>query len=318
MAEDTVSAAEMEARLQALLEIGVPELLRLSGSIHAQLKAMGDDLPSTADLMRLDMIKLSFDTWRNMLAQDDVMFINLKQTPFNRIGGDDVASRANAETALCSVNLVSLLTAILKAKQGKADVVLLLQDLDDVFPMLFVPTTQERNNETFDLAFRIRCCVLAESLAGSSQDSALYLAANIFCEKAHVDAESAQETLEAGPYRQLANVNLNEDGTPREVFHTRLKQLLSQMSHGGEPEFRAFLDETYSQETLTADLKTWAMNKLEQLIKQPVAASNERSVREESDGLFIAAEQEQQDGPDSGSEETQSQAIHIPEISGPQ
>ncbi|KAK7750464.1 hypothetical protein SLS62_007654 [Diatrype stigma] len=307
----------MAARLQALLEIGVPEILRLSENIHAQMKSIGDDLPSTADLMRLEMIKLSFDTWRNMLAKDDVMFINLEQTPFNHIG-DDATSWANAERALCSVNLVSLLMAILKAKQGKADVASLIHELDDAFPVLFVPATQEHIDETFDLAFRIRCCVLAESLAGSPQGSALYLAANTFCEQAHVDAESAQEILEAGPYRQLANVNLNEDSAPREVFHKRLRQLLSQTSHGGEPEFRAFLDETYPQETLTSDLKTWAMNKLEQLIKQPVATSSERSVREGSDDLVIGGEEEQQDGLDSDSEETQSQAIHIPAFSGPQ
>lgn len=318
MAEDNVSTAEREARLQALLEVGVPEVLRLAGNIHAQLKSMGDAVPSTADLMRLEMLKLSFDTWRNMLAKDDILFINLEQTPFNRIG-DDAASQAKAETTLCSVNLVSLLTAILKAKQGKADVASLLHELDDAFPTLFVPAIQDSNDETFSLAFRIRCCFLAESLAGSTlQESALYLAANTFCEKAHVDAESAQKTLEAGPYRQLASFNLNEDSTPREVFLKQLKQLVSQISRGGKPEFRAFLDKTYSQETLTADLKTWAMNQLEKLVKQPVAAANESSVRKESDNLFLGREEEQQNDTISDSEETQSQAIHIPAFSGPQ
>lgn len=319
MLDNSESTVENDARMQALLEIGVPEFLRLCRKIRGQLKSIGDDAPSITDSIRLKTIKLPFDTWRNTFVNKDITFINIEQTPFSSISRDDAASRAKANTALCSGNLVSLLALIFDANEGKADATSFLQELDDAFPILFDPSFHDRTDsieETFDLAFRIRCCRLVNSLAvSSSQQPPLYLAADLFCDKAHIDVDIAAGALEAGPYRQLSNINLNEDSAFHTKFRSRFKQLLSQMSSGSKSKIRATLDETFSKETIMGDLKTWAMERLEQ-VAVPTAASNGSSTHEGSELLFVDAEEDRQ--VDSGSDsEAESQAVHIPSFNGP-
>lgn len=322
MIDKNESTTENDARIQALLEIGIPEFLRLCRKIHGQLNAIGNDAPSITDLIRLETIKIPFNSWQRSFANDDMTFINFEETLFSSISRDDVPSRTKAETALRSGNLVSLLISTVKALSGKVDAAAalqLLQELDDAFPISFDPTFHDHKDgmeETFDLAFRIRCCCLAESLANtSSQQPPLYLTANIFCEKAHVDVDIAAETLEIGPYRQLSNINVNEDNASHEEFTSRLKQLVSQISGGSKISIRENLARTYRLDTLMPDLKAWAMKRLER-VTVPATISNGSSTHEGSERLFVDAEEDRQADSDSESE-AESQAVHIPALNGP-
>ncbi|RYP47509.1 hypothetical protein DL769_011310 [Monosporascus sp. CRB-8-3] len=326
------STIERDARIRALLEIALPDFSRMCGKILEQLKAMGDDMPSTADSMRLDVLKIPYNAWRLAFTDCGLPFINLEQTSFGLLSKDDRASRAEARTAVCCGNLVSLLTLIVDIRVGKRQAAPILQDLDDAFPALFDPTFQGRRDgteETFDLAFRIRCRRLVDLLSASSEQP-IPLAARIFCDRMDKASASAQQILENGPYKRLADINVNEDDMSREIYQSRLSPLISQLSGGDKSEIRASLDATYSQEILLNSLRSWALTCLERLTKSspmgdgkpghPVAETrdtNESSAHDGSEPHIVDAEEGAQAGSDSGSD-SESQDLHVPALNGPE
>ncbi|RYO86167.1 hypothetical protein DL766_001969 [Monosporascus sp. MC13-8B] len=329
---DSESTIERDARIRALLEIALPDFSRICGKILEQLKAIGDGMPSTTDSMRLEVLKIPYDAWRFAFTDSGIPFINLEQTSFGLLSKDDTASLAEARKAVCSGNLVSLLALIVDIRVGKRQAAPVLQDLDDAFPTLFDPTFQGRRDgiaETFDLAFRIRCRRLVDSLSAASEQP-ISLAARIFCDRMDEASTRARQILEDGPYKHLADVNVNEDDASREIYQKILRQLVPRLSSGDTSEIRASLDATYPQETLLSDLRSWALTSLERLTKsspmaddkpgRPVAETrntNASSAHDGSEPPFVGAEEGAQAGSDSGSD-SESQDIHVPALKGPQ
>ncbi|RYP53241.1 hypothetical protein DL768_001745 [Monosporascus sp. mg162] len=329
---DSESTMERDERIRALLEIALPDFSRMCGKILEQLKAMGDGMPSMADGMRLEVLKIPYNAWRLAFTDSDIPFINLEQTSFSLLSKDDTASRAEARTAVCCGNLVSLLALIVDIRVGKRPAAPILRDLDHAFPSLFDPTLQGRREgiaETVNLAFRIRCRRFVNSLSASSEQP-ISLAARIFCDKMDEASTSAQQRLEDGPYKHLADINVNEDDASRETYQSCLGQLISRLSHGDKSEIRASLDATYPQETLLGNLRSWALRSLERLTNlspmvdgkpgRPVAetrSTNEGSAHDGSEPLFVDAEEGAQAGSDSSSD-SESQDIYIPASKGPE
>ncbi|RYO94411.1 hypothetical protein DL764_007845 [Monosporascus ibericus] len=325
---DSESTIERDARVRALLEIALPDFSRMCGKILEQLKAMGDDMPSTTDSMRLEVLKIPYNAWRLAFTDSGIPFINLEQTSFSLLSKDDTASRAEARTAVCCGNLVSLLALIIDIRVGKRQAAPILRDLDDAFPTLFDPIFQARREEiaeTVNLAFRIRCRRFADSLSASSEQP-LSLAARIFCDEMDEESTSAQQRLEEGPYKNLADINVNEDDVSREIYQLCLGQLISRLSRGDKSEIRASLDATYPQETLLSNLRSWALNSLERLTKsspmadgkpgRPIAETRNTNERC-AETLFVDAEEGAEAGSDSGSD-SESEDFHVPVLRGPE
>ncbi|RYP77777.1 hypothetical protein DL771_000874 [Monosporascus sp. 5C6A] len=328
---DSESTVERDARIRALLEIALPDFSRMCGKILEQLKAMGDEIPSATDSMRLEVLKIPYNALRLAFTDSGIPFINLEQTSFGLLSKDDTASRAEARKAVCCGNLVSLLAFIVDIRVGKRQAAPILRDVDDAFPTLFDPTLQGRREgiaETLTLAFRIRCRRLVDSLSASSEQP-ITLAARIFCDKMDEASTSAEHRLEDGPYRHLADINVKENDVSRETYKLRMRQLIHLLSRGDKSEIRASLDATYPQEALLSNLRSWALTSLERLTKsspmadgkpgRPVSETRntkESSAHDGSESLFVDAEEGAQAGSDSASD-SDSQDIHVPALNGP-
>ncbi len=325
MVDSNESTAEGDARIQSWLEIGIPDFLRHCGKIQNQLKSIGDNVPCTTDKTRLEMLKVSYDAWRSKFANGGTPFIDFKQTPFNLISRSDTASRVKARGAVCSANLVALLTAILDIKEGKTRAVSILQKLDDAFPVLFKPTFQGHRDgfeETFELAFRIRCRHLVELLADSSRRP-VHLAASIFCDKITEGSANVHQLLMEGPYRQLADIDVNKDDVPGDIYQSYMKELVPRISNGSKSQIQVSLDDAYPQDALLTDLRTWALTNLKRLTASAPTLNgkfgqtqklNRNSNDGVSESLFVDASEHLHVDSDSGSE---SEDVYVPEMKGP-
>ncbi|KAI1493945.1 hypothetical protein F5X96DRAFT_619178 [Biscogniauxia mediterranea] len=299
------------ARVQDMIDFDIPKLSRWNESMYSALRSMNGPPSSSSDRKRLASIRKAFDAARRPFAEDSQLCID----SFVLTEDYGLEVRAAVQKAICSGNIVSLLASIVDIKQGKGDSLHVFQQLDDAFPTLFGPSFQtdpgNMDKDTFKLAFSVRCCRLALSLAADPSLNPLIIAADIFCGQRRSRAHIAQEMLINGPFRKLAGTNVNENIEFHDAYRAQMGGLVSILSMDDKSEAVESLNREYPENVIVDYLWSWARDTFEsfgsveqkssQARKQ--AEQTESSVeRGEEDGLFVT-------GPDDSESDTDTEGF---------
>ncbi|KAI1079637.1 hypothetical protein F5B20DRAFT_159183 [Whalleya microplaca] len=307
--ENTPESPETKAaKLQDLLDYDMPKFLRWTGKMYDILASIGDSRPGAADLSRLNSTGVSYTNARRVFVDDAGLFIDSARSEKY-----DIEIRATVQTAVCSGNIVSLLTSILDVERAKKEALPILEQLDKTFPALFDPDLEsvtEDTERTLDLAFLIRWRRLVDSLVAKSTVNPYILAANIFCDQPVASAKKAEQALRKGPHRQLAGINIDEVANFHTTYQAHIhNELLPKLSSDNRSELHSLLDQIYPQEQLFHSLRSWGLE-LFQRINMPKSRrhsqsanqteqTNVQTAEEASESLFVGDEARDDSGSDS-------------------
>lgn len=241
-------------RIQDLLDYDIPKLMRWCNKMYDVLPLMNSQQPNEHDLSKFRNASKGFNA-----AQ--VPFVTVKGYPLF-IGFDDLPKhdpeiRAKIQAAICSGNVISLLTCMVDVKLEMHQPQPVLDRLDAAFPALFNPEPTVDSNEnkrTLDLAFRIRCRRLVELMSTNDQTKPIILAAQMFCTQNVRDVKGARAALNNGPYSKIGGIDLNTNVDYHGDYRSRIRELSSKLSNDD----MGTLDEEYPQEGLFDDLRSWA------------------------------------------------------------
>ncbi|KAI0886098.1 uncharacterized protein GGS22DRAFT_159878 [Annulohypoxylon maeteangense] len=302
--EDSHVSPEMNAdRMQDMLDFDIPKLTRWSGKLYDILSTLDGSKSNVDDQGKLSSYRKSYIHARLPFATGKTPFLKPVHLPEEY----DQVVRTKIQGAICSGNLVSLLTLLLDVELGKERPCAVLEQLNDTFPTLFIPAFPEDNDDIkriFDLAFRVRCRLLVESLvsAGSTTpfEGSFALATGIFCRETIDDADSAREALRKGPYRPLAGIEISDYEIPHRTYRELIQEFMSKFPITDISTFQASLDAKLTQASIFSDIRSWALRMYRQLNKTTgqdkfchVNATNENSrsrvpiERAESESLFV-------------------------------
>ncbi|CAJ2503904.1 Uu.00g112980.m01.CDS01 [Anthostomella pinea] len=289
MEEPDQDSLEVKAALtQDMVDFDIPKFSRWCDNTYRALTAATDPEASPEEQRKLALARRGFNVARQPFADDSELFIRSFQLP----GDQDPEVGAKVRVALRSGNLVSLLDYVLDVEQGKQDMLTILEQLDDGFPVLF-SAHSDCIEDTFDLAYKIRCRRLVEMLATDHTTDSLILATRIFCEQPAKTKKKALEALSQGPYRQLAAIDIDEDVGSNETYQTRMEELSSLVLSDESPESRGSLGEAYPEDSLLRDLTSWAREMFEHLnnpSRKGITATHspkENQPNPESESLFV-------------------------------
>ncbi|KAI1766016.1 hypothetical protein GGR53DRAFT_237191 [Hypoxylon sp. FL1150] len=259
-------------RIQDLLDYDIPKLMRWCNKMYDVLLLMNSQQPDEHDMSK----------YRNTSKG-----LNAAQVPFAAAEGyplfiksidlpeDDPEVQAKVQTAICSGNLISLLTCIVDLKLGLHQPEPVLDRIDAAFPILFNPNPTaetDQNHIILDLAFRIRYRRLVELVAtGVPMNSVIIRAAQMFCTQNIQGVKGARDALNNGPYSKIGGIDVGTNVNYHDSYRSRIQELLSNLSSDN----LEMLDEEHPQETLFDDLKSWALESYERLNR----ASEPGSVR---------------------------------------
>ncbi|KAI0602526.1 hypothetical protein F4775DRAFT_142793 [Biscogniauxia sp. FL1348] len=321
------SAEAKAARTQDMIDYDIPKLSRWIESMYSALGSMNVPPSGSHERKHLASTRKAFDAARRPFIKDSQLYID----PFALVEDCDLEVRATVQKAICSGNIVSLLTSIVDIKKGKADSLRIFRELDDAFPTLFDPNFQtdpgNMDEDTFELAFSIRCCHLALSLAADPSRKFLTVAADIFCGQSLKGAKGSLKMLNNGPIRELAGINVNENLAFRDVYRAHMGNIVDILSMDDKLEAVKSLNQKYSENILVDSLWPWARDKFESLgsVEQkgsqaPKQAEQvESSVeREDEDSLFVAeADDSESDTDPKGYNQLVRQGPNVGFIDGP-
>ncbi|KAI1501674.1 hypothetical protein F5X99DRAFT_382116 [Biscogniauxia marginata] len=281
------------ARIQDMIDFDIPKLSRWCKSMYNALGSMSIPPTSPDDRKRLAGIRKSYSAARRPFASESELYIDSFTLP------EDYSPkvRASVRIAICSGNLISLLTNITDIRQGKKDSLHIFQQLDDAFPTLFDHGFRSHLDDadvTFNLAFSIRCRHLALSLVANPSTNLFILAARIFCSERINTAKKAHQALSEGPFRELAEINVDEDTVSREAYQARMNDLVSVLSTDDRIKACQSLNQAYPEDRLLENLWSWA-REMFQYFGSGDQQSLQTSSLAESENMLV-------DGNDSGSD----------------
>ncbi|KAI5917518.1 hypothetical protein F4810DRAFT_40631 [Camillea tinctor] len=285
------------ARIRDMVDFDIPKFSRWNQSMYDVLASLDGPPSSSSDRKRLASIRKAYDAARRPLVEEDQLFIDLSTLAEDC--SPEVHSVVRKSTSIG--NLVALLVSILDIRRGKKNSLPFLQKLDDAFPALFEhnfqPDSDSIDEDIFDLAFSIRCCRLALSLAANPGSNPFIVAAGIFCSQPTNRTKKARQVLIEGPFKELAGINLNEqDMDLHDTYQAQMGGLVSKLSLSDKSKVVETLNREYSEMSLLEILWSWAGEKFEsfRLAEQRASQSpqqaeqaNSSEEHEPEDGLFV-------------------------------
>ncbi|KAI1101661.1 hypothetical protein F4804DRAFT_315354 [Jackrogersella minutella] len=295
--EDTYESPEMEAaRIQDMLDFDIPKLTRWSGKLYDILSSIDNKQLSVDTWSSLNSCKKSYNHARLLFAENGALFIK----PISLPEDYDQEVRTKILAAICSGNIVSLLLSIVNILLRKKGALPILEQLDEFFPTLFIAHVHADNDDAdklLDLAFRIRYHLLLESIISNPSVKPLKLATSIFCTEGVRGSSRPRDALHTGPYRQLAAMDINEDGDSYEIYRNLIKELVDTLSSIDISELQGSPDQDCPQEELFSDLRSWALEIYQQInkktdnnhiqTKNQIPQPQTRAERENSESLFV-------------------------------
>jgi len=240
---------------------------------HLQELLVTGDRESEVFERELDAYVEAFDNfWKHYGATDPVIDIQRIRSQLQRspADGDDIAK------TLAMANVTELLRAVLMDDQHISwldKLRVIDSDLlypDNIFPDKYVHIQHLGfDSLTFFTALGIRTQRLIaemETLQQGDFDPQMLLA-KTFCDEEAVDTDPKQVVI-SGPYKAIAGVTLNSDGTGlvvsqdqyvelRELYRQRIKELRGLLSGKDVHSSIAQLKETYPIEGFHSSLKDW-------------------------------------------------------------
>lgn len=301
------SYEDRAARLQDILDFDLPKLRRWCERAFDALSALPNLEPTVEERKNLNTARRSFNSARRPLADDGAAYIDLSSSdlPFR----DDPEAYAAIHKATHSANLISLLLSLTDVKRSKQTS--FLRDLDGVFPTLLDPG-HSAQTESYDLAFRVRCCRLAESLEAEPDTEPLVLATAIFCGQSTGPLEEATQQLRNGPFRSFGGLDEGEVYTASESFKAQMEKVIVKLSLPKRATTEAFLKAEFPRDQLSEALRIWALDMYSHVNKKTqesdlpqddrnVEGAKDDAEREELENLGRGENDESEGGSDSGS-----------------
>ncbi|OTA58605.1 hypothetical protein K449DRAFT_385585 [Hypoxylon sp. EC38] len=310
--DDPNESPEMEiARIQDMVDFDIPRLTRWADKLYGTLSSINYSQPSVDDRSRLNSYRKLYNRARLPFADNSTFFIK----PISPSQEYDPEVRTKIRVSICSANIVSLLAFIMDVELGEKQLLPILEQLDDGFPALFDAHLQADDINTaryLDLAFCIRCRRLVEALASDSSIEPFESAASIFCARLGLDLSTPRETLNKGPYKELAGIDINQNDAFYDIYRARITELVSKLSSDDRLQVQTILSQDCPQGRILNDLKSWA-SELYQLLNGPMDRGNIRHTnitprkhtrlgREDSEPLFVDDNARNEEDSDSASD----------------
>ncbi|XXH05827.1 GCR1-dependent translation factor 1 [Hypoxylon texense] len=240
-------------RIKDMLDYDIPKLMRWCNKMYDILPLMDSQQPEAHEWATFKSTRKWFSGARIPFSNDSPLFIKLID-----LSEYDNEIQAKIHAAICSGNLIALLTCVVDVRFGSKKPRIVFEQLDAAFPDLFDPDPKADPNETariLDLGFRIRYRRLVELVAANVSIKPIILAANMFCTQQVHDLRGARAALNNGPYSKLANIDVNTNLDHYEDCRSRIQELTSKLSSNDKVDL---LDQEHPQEELLDDLRSWA------------------------------------------------------------
>lgn len=251
-------------RIKDMLDYDIPKLMRWCNKMYDVLPSMDSQQPDVHDLATFKSTRKSYSGARIPFSNGSPLFIKLID-----LSEYDAEVQAKVQAAICSGNLIALLTSIVEVRLGGEKPRIVFDQLDAAFPDLFNPDSDpdpkadaNETARTLDLGFRIRYRRLVELLATNVPFKPTILAANMFCTQGVHDLKAARAALNNGPYSKLANIDVNTNLDHHKNCQSRIRELSSRLLSNVKVEL---LDQEHPQEELFDDLRLWALEIYERL-----------------------------------------------------
>lgn len=301
------SDEDRAARLQDILDFDLPKLCRWCEKAFDALSALPNLGPAVEERKNLNTARKFFNLARRPLAEDGAAYIDLSSSdlPYR----DDPDAYATIHKATRSANLISLLLSLTDVKRSTQ--ASFLRELDAGFPTLLDPG-HPAQAESYDLAFRVRCCRLAESLEQEPDSEPLALATTIFCEQPTGSPDEATQRLRNGPLRSFGGMDEGEVYTPSEIFKAQMERVIINLSLPERAGTEASLKADFPRDQLFEALRIWAMDQYVHVNRKAhesdrpqddrnVEGAKDDAAREESENLVRSENDGSEEDPDSGS-----------------
>ncbi|KAI1472272.1 uncharacterized protein F4812DRAFT_6675 [Daldinia caldariorum] len=314
---------EMDAaRIEDMLDFDIPKLSRRSDSMYDVLSSIDGNQPSAEDLSMLKATRRGYNQARLPFADVSSFLIR----PINIPEDFDLGVRAKVQVAICSGNIISLLSSIIDVMVGEKDPLTILEQLDNSFPVSFDPYSQKNGDteQLLDLAFRIRFRHVVELLAGKSSADPRELATGVFYIQSSDASNASQELTDQGQYKPLAGIDINGNHHIFESYRARIEEILSMLFSDDRSEVESRLDQDCPKEELFRDLRSWGLDTYRQLHvpadqKKPRAAKTGQeedtykvSGRGESESLFVENNEEAREDSDPESDTDATEYDQLP------
>ncbi|KAI1803657.1 hypothetical protein F4811DRAFT_321103 [Daldinia bambusicola] len=295
------------ARIEDMLDFDIPKLSRRSDSMYDVLSSIDGNQPSAEDLSMLKAIRRGYNQARLPFADVSSFLIRPIHVPEDF----DLGVRAKVQVAICSGNVISLLSSIIDVMVGEKEPLTILEQLDNSFPVSFDPYSQE-NGDTerlLDLAFRIRFRHVVELLVGKSSADPRELATGVFYIQPSDASNASQELTNQEQYKPLAGIDINGNHHIYESYRARIEEIISMLSLDDRSGVESRLDQDCPKEELFRDLRSWGLDVYRQL-HMPVDQENPRTAktgqedmhelvrRGESEPLFVQNNEEAREDSD--------------------
>ncbi|KAI1823729.1 hypothetical protein F4861DRAFT_509050 [Xylaria intraflava] len=307
------------ARLRDLLDFDLPKLQRWCERAHEALSSFKHPEPTAEARRNFNAVEKSFKAARRPLAEDSVVYIDLSSSdlPYR----DDPNDFAAVSRATRSANLISLLFSLVDVGSSKKALLPFLQELDDAFATFLdfgLPAQLESN----DMAFRVRCHRLVESLRAERDSERLVLASAIFCTQPASTSEEARQRMGQGPFRKLGGIEQGGDFTCSTEFKTQVDEIITTLSLQESSEAESLLLAAFPQGELLEKLWAWALrtyirvNKTEDDDDVPTngqkeGETNNGLARDKSGGLHISDKDKPEEEINNASVQDEPEGLHI-------
>ncbi|KAI0130075.1 hypothetical protein BJ170DRAFT_299620 [Xylariales sp. AK1849] len=263
---------------QDLLQMVLPELDHCTERVHDHLAALDDDFSPPgkewwAKLKFLEGLYI-YNSTRRFFARDEEPFIT-EWSSYDGLPDIEATVVAKTRKIIGSANLVSLRKLVVQVKHEKMQAHFVLENLDEFFPQIFhIGQDHEMDHvdTIYDLAFRIRCCYLAERIKHSENIAPFILAAELFCSQESPKlVRQAKEMLPKGPFESIGMLNVNEEDHGLTQKHwVRMRVLCSRLTHKDRAEILKDLEGAYPLKDLLDDLNKWALAATRNMKEQAV------------------------------------------------
>lgn len=229
---------------------------------------------------RLALIESNFNEQRRKIASTEGYLIHPKDIYKSVRTIEGTEHLKFATKTIYSANTALLLQFLLQTKYGQNRISTqqLLDELDEVFPEMFVGGAAANiSEETYEMAFWIRCCLLIEVIRERRDTIPAILAVELFCSvEPPKRKKECKELLLQGPYAPLGGLVI-ENMKDVAVRHTQnLEKICGEvLAHKARADIITSLGNVYPLEDLWNELTQWAHETYKKLHEGPKDAEEE-------------------------------------------
>ncbi|ORY67720.1 uncharacterized protein BCR38DRAFT_483328 [Pseudomassariella vexata] len=285
-ARTNAGATAPEMIPEEVMEDIMDDTIRSSSKLYEHIISLGARKPTDNWRSRLQYFQRTHNSVRSNFVAESEPFISSEAFERNLPYEVGTKSFLAAKKVICFANLASLLRFIVDLKYQNKPARPILEELDRLFPNMFDPFMEDITS-SFDLAFRIRCCNMVATIKDAPDSNRFLLAAASFCDDEVESPEDAQQLLLMGPFKPVANVDVNSD----QDYLLHMADIYSYLFSNTRAQMIKDLENAYPLEDLLRDLEDWLSNMFPRLYKgkapvhTPLLATD--VIDQEEDSMFV-------------------------------